>query len=99
MTRALLLIFVALLILGSAAFAGNKPKIAVLGIEVVGGEVTTADAQIAKELTEALRGRAKVGTGPYEMAPGSDKELIDEKLLKNCDTEAPACMASIGGDL
>ncbi|MDB4958652.1 MAG: hypothetical protein JWO36_6221 [Myxococcales bacterium] len=99
MTRALSLTCLSLLMLGSVAVAGNKPKIAVLGVEVVGAEVTAQDTQVAKELTEALRGRAKAGTGPFEMAPGSDKELIDEKLMKSCDSEAPACMSSIGTDL
>jgi hypothetical protein len=82
------------------AFAG-KPSIAVLGLEVVdqSGTPTAADTQAAKDLTEGLRARAKAGTGPYQLAPGSDKELIDQKLLNNCDSEAPACMSSIGNQL
>lgn len=89
-----------LLLLGSSAYAG-KPLIAVLGLEVVdpGGTPTPQDTQVAKALTEGLRSRAKAGSGPYQIAGNSDKELIDEKLLKNCDSEAPPCMASIGNDL
>ncbi len=89
-----------LVCLGANAYAG-KPLIAVLGLEVVdpGGTPTPQDTQVAKALTEGLRSRAKAGTGPFSIAGNSDKELIDEKLLKNCDSEAPTCMASIGGDL
>lgn len=97
MTRTLSLSCLALLVLSGSAWAG-KPSIAVLGLEVVdqSGTPTPADTQVAKELTEGLRERAKVGGGPYGLAPGSDKELIDEKLIMNCDSEAAACMSQIG---
>lgn len=103
MTRALSLTCTALLLVGlatNAAFAG-KPSIAVLGLEVIdqNGTPTAADTQAAKELSDGLRARAKAGTGPYQLAPGSDKELIDQKLLNNCDNEAPACMSAIGTQL
>ena len=96
MTRAISLSFVVLAAL--VANAAARPSIAVLGLEVVdpSGTPTQADTQVAKELTEGLRSRAKAGSGPYSLAPGSDKELIDEKLLTNCETEQPACMAQIG---
>ncbi|HTR50759.1 MAG TPA: PEGA domain-containing protein [Kofleriaceae bacterium] len=82
------------------AWAG-KPSIAVLGLEVVdpGGTPTPADTQVAKDLTEGLRSRAKAGTGAYSLAPGSEKELIDLKLLNNCDSAAPSCMSVIGANL
>lgn len=84
----------------SPAFAG-KPTVAILGLEVVdtSGAVDPEAVKTAKELTDGLRARAKVGSGPYVLAPGSDKELIDEKLIKNCDNEALACMSQIGKDL
>ena len=89
------------LVIFGAGVAAAKPAIAVLGIEVVdkSGTPTPADTQVATELTSGLRSRAKAGTGTYQLAPGSDKELIDEKLLKNCDDEKPACMAQIGSEL
>jgi hypothetical protein len=103
MSRALSLTCTALLLLvglGGSAFAG-KPSIGVLGLEVVdqNGTPTPADTQAAKELSDGLRARAKAGTGPYQLAPGSDKELIDQKLLNNCDNEAPGCMSAIGNQL
>lgn len=103
MTRALSLTCTALFLVGlagSVALAG-KPSIAVLGLEVIdqNGTPTAADTQVAKELSDGLRARAKAGTGAYQLAPGSDKELIDQKLLNNCDNEAPSCMSAIGSQL
>jgi hypothetical protein len=88
-----------LLALGGRAWAGGKSPIAILGLEVTdnGGGIDPETTKAAKELTVALRDRAK-GIGPYALA-GGEKELIDEKLLNNCDTEAPVCMAAIGTEL
>ena len=100
MTRALTLTCLALVVLGAPAWAG-KPSIAVLGLEVVDqtGTPTEADTKVARELTEGLRGRAKLGAGPYAYASNSEKELIDEKLLNNCDSEAASCMSAIASGL
>lgn len=83
-----------------AGAAAAKPSIAILGLEVIdkSGTPSNDDVQFAKNLTEGLRARAKIG-GPYVLAPTGDKELIDLKLLKGCDDEKPSCMSSIGGDL
>ena len=85
---------------GSRAWAGSKPPIAILGLEVYdnGSGIDPETTRAAKELTAALRDRAKAGTGPYTPV-GGEKELIDEKLLNNCDSEAPTCMAAIGSEL
>ena len=63
-----------------------------------GGGIDPETTKAAKELTAALRDRAKAGTGPFTPVQG-EKELIDEKLLNNCDSEAPTCMATIGSGL
>jgi hypothetical protein len=83
------------------ARAGNKPPIAVLGLEVhdSGGGIDPGATRAARELTTALRQRAKLATGPFEPVEDGDKELIDEKLLNNCDSEAPQCMGQIGTTL
>jgi len=89
-----------LLSMGGKAWAGGKSPIAILGLEVYdnGSGIDPETTKAAKEVTAALRDRAKAGTGPY--APvASEKELIDEKLLNNCDTEAAVCMAAIGTEL
>lgn len=87
-------------LVASPAFAG-KPTVAVLGLEVVDptGQIDQATTAVAKDLTDALRSRAKMPSNPYAFQPGSEKELIDEKLIKNCDNEALSCMAQIGKDL
>lgn len=90
MTRALSLTCLVLLAFAGSAFA--KPKIAVLGIEVQDQSST----QVGKDLTDQLRAQARSGSGKYELASNSDKELVDEKLMNSCDTELPACMAPIG---
>ena len=87
-------------LVSSPAFAG-KPTVAVLGLEVVDptGQIDQATTAVARDLTDALRSRAKMPSNPYAFQPGSEKELIDEKLIKNCDNEAISCMSQIGKDL
>jgi hypothetical protein len=104
MTRAIASTRLALLILGlagSAAFA-QKPKVAILGVEAVdptGGQVDPQSLEAARSLTEALRLRPRANPNPYVPAPNSDKELMDMKMLNNCDKEEPPCMATIGSSL
>lgn len=101
MTRVLSLTCLVIVLLGLGNVAAAKPSIAVLGLEVIdpSGTPTAQDTQVAKELTDGLRSRAKAGTGVYQLAPGSDKELIDLKLMNACDDEKPACMSAIGNQL
>jgi hypothetical protein len=80
------------------AFADARPRVAVLGLEVTSA-VDVRTTELAKDLTEGMRARARLGAGPYAYAPSSERELIDEKLIKACDTEAPACMSEIGKEL
>jgi hypothetical protein len=103
MTRVLSSTCIVLLLLlatGGRAWAGGKSPIAILGLEVYdsGNGIDPETTKAAKELTAALRDRARAGTGPYVPVPG-EKELIDEKLLNNCDSEAAPCMAAIGTEL
>jgi hypothetical protein len=94
--------FVLMLGLAGTAWAGGgKPSIAILGLEVKdnGAGIDPESTKAAKDVTAALRDRAKAGSGPYALVANGDKELIDEKLLNNCDTEAAACMATIGSQL
>lgn len=96
-----LCLFVVLICAAGSAWA-DKPKLAVLGIEVApgpGGTVDPAATQVAKDLTNGLRSRAQGGTSPYMLAPNSNKELTDEKLLMSCDNEGRDCMAVIGAGL
>jgi hypothetical protein len=87
-------VLVALVVLASTS-ARAKPKVAILGLES-----SSKDAmEVATELTLFLRDRPRVGSSAYVLAPSSNREQIDMKLLANCANEAPACMAKIGADL
>ncbi|HWU91430.1 MAG TPA: hypothetical protein VN253_29385 [Kofleriaceae bacterium] len=86
------------LVAALGAVAAAKPKVAILGLEVV-GDLDPEQTKLAKQLTAGLRERASAGTGPYELAPNSNRELVDEKLMNNCGTEALSCMSPIGINL
>jgi hypothetical protein len=89
------LVALLLAVLGSVAWA--KPKVAILGLEASNsGGVDPKDAANAAKLTEELRSIPRGGVGKLDFAPNSNRELQDEKLMGNCDTEKPACMAPIG---
>jgi TolB-like protein len=92
---------VLVLCLGGVA-AASKPKIAILGLEVIPGPSGTVDptvTQVARDITSDLRQRVQSDASPYVMAQNSTKELTDEKLLMSCDNEAASCMAVIGAGL
>ena len=83
--------------LTSSANADDRIRIAILGLDVSGPsdfESTT----IARNLTGGLRGQVR-NAPRFQVAPNSNKELIDEKLATGCDSEALACMAKIGKKL
>lgn len=80
------------------AAADTRPRVAVLGLEVTSA-VDVRTTELAHDLTEGMRARARIGAGPYAYAPSSERELIDEKLIKQCDSEAPQCMSEIGREI
>lgn len=86
----------------AAAQGKSRGKIAILGLEVedrTGAPVTEEATRLAKDLTRALRGRADTPPQTYQLAPSSDKELIDEKLMNGCTDEAVPCMSKIAENL
>lgn len=88
--------------LAAPASALAKPKLAVLGIESVDTSTDASQektALLAKWLTEALRQRAAKARARYEVAPNSNRELSEVKLLQDCMDEGRDCMAAIGRDL
>jgi hypothetical protein len=89
---------IALLLAAFGSVAWAKPKVAVLGLEVGnagGGVVDPKDAESAKKLTDELRRN----TGRFDLAPNSNRELQDEKVMGGCDKEQAPCMAQIGDGL
>ncbi len=83
------------------ALAQPKPTIAVLGLEIIddGAGIDDATQKFAVGLTEALRRRAMLGKGPYTLAPNSNKDLLELKLLSNCADEGRGCMSDIGKEM
>ena len=99
MQRVLALLVVPFVLWLCAGTAAAKPKVAVLGLEVT-GTIDQQSTGVAHDVTEGLRQKARSGGGnPYQLASSSDRELIDEKVLKNCDSEGPLCMSDIGRDI
>lgn len=89
-----------LLLAGLGSVAWAKPKVAILGLEAANsGVVDPKDATNAAKLTDELRRIPRTGGSKYELAPNSNRELQDEKLMGNCDTEKAVCMAPIGQGL
>ena len=72
-----------------AAAQKDKPKIAILGLEVIdgGAGIDAATTQFAKALTDAMRVRPNSNSGPYLLAPSSAREFIDLKAIAGCDEE------------
>ena len=66
--------------------------LAVLGLEAS----DAPSVRVAEDLTLYLHNRAREDAHTQLT---SDRELTDEKLLTNCDSEAPDCMAQIGSGL
>jgi PEGA domain-containing protein len=101
MARALLVPMAICLLAATGAVAHAKPKVAVLGLEAIHGQaaIDQQTTVVAHDITEALRARARSGTGTLTLAPGSERELLDEKITHACDDEALDCMTQIGKGL
>ncbi len=101
MIRRPTLLLAAIGVIAIARPALAKPKVAVLGIEVVddGGNMAASTTLRAKNLTDRLRDQPQRPSGKYELAPNSNKDLLEMKLLSNCSDEGHACMADIGREL
>jgi hypothetical protein len=99
--RAAVLVALTVLVASSVASAQSKPSVAVLGLEVIddGTGIDPQSTDLAKMLTQALREGTRQDVSPYRLAPNSDKELLEVKLLSGCANEARNCMAQIGRDL
>ncbi|HEY5925250.1 MAG TPA: hypothetical protein VIV11_26385 [Kofleriaceae bacterium] len=80
----------------ASAPIGTK-KVAVLGLELIGKYGPDAPV-VTMVLNTTMREAAKK-EGPFAVAPNTDKELVDEKIMNNCASESPQCMAAIGANL
>ncbi|HWE31261.1 MAG TPA: PEGA domain-containing protein, partial [Polyangia bacterium] len=83
----------ALLALGLAGNAGAAPDV---GVAVLGLETVDVPEALAQQVTDALRQRAAATPGVRSV---QGKDLIEIKMIFNCDSESPACMAQSGKSL
>ncbi|MEZ4363893.1 MAG: PEGA domain-containing protein [Kofleriaceae bacterium] len=77
--------------------AAAKPKVAVLGLEVVDKAAGIAGIDAARQITDGMRLAAKA-SGPYEIADNSQRELVDEKVINQCTNEARECLLRMAGN-
>jgi hypothetical protein len=88
----------ALLALAGPAHA--RPKVAVLGLEVIGQGATDQKAiEAARSLTRELRREATRPSGRFDLAPNSNKDLLEIKMLSDCSDEGRRCMSDVGKQL
>ena len=69
---------VALLTLAAAATAhADRPKVCILGVEVVGDGIDVESIKVGNNLTNALRVRPNATPTPYQITPNCNKELAE----------------------
>lgn len=91
------LITLLLVLFTGIGIASAKPKVAVLGLESLDKTNAKASVDAAKAITEGLRAAANAG-GPYEVAPNSQREFLDEKIINQCESEQRECLLKIAGN-
>ncbi len=100
MKRITLLVASVLALVGMTSLAHAKPKLAVLGLEVIdNGAVDKRATQAAQALAAELRHQASRASGKYSLAPDSAKDLLELKMLSSCGDESRECMSEIGKEL
>ncbi len=101
LTTALSVFVLATLVLATTAKTANaKPKIAILGLEVIdNGGVDKKTTQSARDFADRLRTEASRTSSKYSLAPNSAQDLLELKLLSGCSDEGRTCMSDIGKEL
>src|SRR4051812_40608240 len=101
MARALSSLCLLVVVLAGGPAVAGKEKIAILGLEVVGttGTIDAESTRVAQDFTVALRTQPRAGRGMYQWTAGSEKELVDEKIMADCQNEDKTCMGKIGSNL
>jgi hypothetical protein len=74
----------------------RRQKVAILGLEALNPQ---SDLPVIVTVMNAQMRAIAAAEGPFELAPNAERELLDEKLLNNCASEAMPCMAAIGANL
>jgi hypothetical protein len=72
----------------------TKPTIAILGVEA--GASSNRDAAAALPVAQRISAGLRMQATHGRFALATSGDLVDEKLLADCDSEAPSCMAVLG---
>lgn len=92
------LITLLLVLFTGIGVASAKPKVAVLGLEVLDKTNVKPSVDAARQLTEGLRAAAGAAGGPFDVAPNSQREFLDEKIINQCEKEERDCLLKIAGN-
>jgi PEGA domain len=92
------LITLLLVLFTGIGVASAKPKIAVLGLEVLDKTNLKPSVEAARQLTDGMRQAAKVPGGPFDLADNSSREFFDEKIINGCESEQRDCLIKIAGN-
>jgi PEGA domain len=91
------LITLLLVLFAGIGVATAKPKVAVLGLEVLDKANAMTSIDAARQVTEGMRLAARA-SGPYEVADNSQREFVDEKVINQCTSEARDCLLKMAGN-
>jgi PEGA domain len=91
------LITLLLVLFAGIGVASAKPKVAVLGVEVLDKTNVKPSVDAARQITEGLRAAA-AAAGPYDIAPNSQREFLDEKIINQCEAEQRECLLKMANN-
>jgi hypothetical protein len=92
------LITLLLVLFTGIGVASAKPRIAVLGLEVLDRANLKPSVEAARQVTDGMRQAAKVPGGPFDLADNSTREFFDEKVINGCESEQRECLSKIAGN-
>ncbi|HRC58194.1 MAG TPA: carboxypeptidase-like regulatory domain-containing protein [Kofleriaceae bacterium] len=91
------LITLLLVLFAGIGVANAKPKVAVLGLEVLDKANAKASIDAARQVTDGLRQGGKAA-GPFDVSD-AQREFLDEKIINGCESEARDCLTKITTNL
>lgn len=100
MNRTHLLTLLLVLVVGLCARTGvasAKPKVVVLGLEVLDKGSPKSSLDAARQVTEGLRAAGRSG-GPFDMSD-AQREFADEKVINGCESESRECLSKMATTL
>ena len=87
------LITLLLVLFTGMGIASAKPKVAVLGLEVLDKSTPKASIDAARQVTEGLRAAGRAA-GPFDVSD-AQREFADEKVINGCESESRECLGKM----